>query len=363
MKIAFDHQIFSLQNYGGISRYIVELSAQLSNIGNEVNILSFFHVNPLFRELLSTHKDISSSYYSKRIPKAIVWGANEFLACISKSISDFDIFHQTYYSLYNNGTRRAKKVLTVHDLIYFKFPQLFGNKNWARAAMARSILSADSLICVSESTKTDLLSLFPVSDKKVHVIHHGKSFGDINPIPTLDLTEPYLLFVGNRQHYKNFECLLTAYARSKKINTNFKLVCFGGGSLLRNEHNVLQRVGLKPDRLVMLSGSDHLLAGLYQDAAAFIYPSLYEGFGMPILEAMELGAPVICSDIAPFKEVAGEAAEYFNPNNCNELQVKIEHVLFDSSKRQLLCELGAKRAQSFSWKKCGLETMSVYEHL
>lgn len=363
MKIAFDHQIFSLQSYGGISRYVIELAAQLSNIGNEVNILSFIHANPLFLKLLLTHKNISSSYYSNRIPKAIVWGANEFLVRFSKSISNFDIFHQTYYSLYDSGPRKAKRVLTVHDLIYFKFPQLFGNKNLARTAMAKSILSADLLICVSESTKSDLLSLFPVSDKKVCVIHHGKSLGDIIPIQHLDLTEPYLLFVGGRQHYKNFECLLTAYASSKKINTNFKLVCFGGGKLLHNEREVLQRLGLRPGRLVMLSGSDQLLAGLYQDAAAFIYPSLYEGFGMPLLEAMELGAPVICSDIAPFKEVAGEAAEYFNPNNSNDLRAKIEYVLFNSLKRQALCMLGAKRAQSFSWEKCGLETMGVYEHL
>jgi glycosyltransferase involved in cell wall biosynthesis len=177
------------------------------------------------------------------------------------------------------------------------------------------------------------------------------------------VTVPYLLYVGSRRYYKNFKALLQAYALNQQLSDEFKLVCFGGGRLSLAEKAEIQRLKIKEDRILYLEGGDRLLANLYKNAAVFIYPSLYEGFGIPPLEAMSLGCPVVCSNVSSIPEVVGAAGRYFDPNDIEDIGSAIESVVFSENSRTELIVRGSHRAAQFSWRKCAQETYSVYKKL
>ncbi|MEM2154884.1 MAG: glycosyltransferase family 1 protein, partial [Nitrososphaeria archaeon] len=144
------------------------------------------------------------------------------------------------------------------------------------------------------------------------------------------------------------------------IKHDFKIVCFGGGLFSAEEIDLMIKLGLSEDQVIQISGDDKTLAHLYRNAAVFVYPSLYEGFGIPLLEAMSLGCPVICSNTSSFPEVAGNAAEFFDPYEADSIAVALENVLYSSEKSKHLVNLGYERVKNFSWEKCADETRSIY---
>jgi glycosyltransferase involved in cell wall biosynthesis len=374
MKILYDHTVFQFQRYGGISRYFYELITRLS-IKKDVDISLFhgFHINEY---ALSEHKQNFDSYWGYKwkykkpaalylwlifaIPNKILF--NNFIRS-----SDVNIYHPTYYRNDLDKYNKSAIVLTVHDMIHELYPDQFIDSRFVIKTKKKSINAADQIICVSENTKKDLINMYDVPEDKIKVIYHGNSLpksdeylkrADLEKM--YSITKPYLLYIGDRKRsYKNFTMLLETY--STMLSDRFDLVCFGGGDFNHNELKTIKSIRCS-GKVIHLSGSDHLLASLYKNAFCFIYPSLYEGFGIPLLEAMGLGCPVIASNTSSIPKVVDKAALLFDPNSKDSLINVIELLESNESKREKLINLGFEQEKKFSWDKTAYETFKVYEY-
>ena len=364
MKIAFDHQIFSWQRYGGVSRYFFELAKNLPELEEssiQTCVTSPLYVNNYLRQ--AAHSlNIKGVYapairHTGRLNRAL----NEFLAWAILRNWIPDLVHETYYSRGSIAPRNAKVVITVHDMIHELFSSDFSSHDPTRNEKAAAIKRADHIICVSENTRRDLVRLLSVDPAKTSVVHHGYELLAV-PSGIRRHEHPYILYVGSRRGYKNFDRLLQAYADTPAIHKNFHLVTFGGG-LSKQEKKQINQLSQGKWQVHHIKGDDDVLADLYQFAEAFIYPSLYEGFGIPPLEAMSCGCPVLCADRSSLPEVVGNAAEIFDPESVESITASMERVLFDSAYRQQLVELGRNRCTGFSWKKCAQQTLDVYRNV
>ena len=209
----------------------------------------------------------------------------------------------------------ARRVLTIYDLIHERYPNSFINSVGTTRPKKIAANRADHVICISESTRRDLVEYCGVPEERTSVIYLGvdPNFGQvINTTERLN-PRPFLLYVGARGGYKNFNGLVKAFAKSERLRQEFDLLCFGGGAISSSELELAMALGLRPNQLIQIGGSDNILVSLYKQASALVYPSLYEGFGIPPLEAMTVGCPVICSNSSSLPEVVGDAAETFNP--------------------------------------------------
>jgi glycosyltransferase involved in cell wall biosynthesis len=255
-------------------------------------------------------------------------------------------------------------VLTVYDMTYEKMRNFFPAKQKISQNKEYAVKRADHIICISESTKNDLIDILNISQAKISVIYLGYTKKTATHLNKLNIGEkPYILYVGQRVAYKNFRRLLQAYARSPRLQKDFKLVCFGADHFSNDEINQIKELNLKPENVVHLKGDDEILNHLYSNASIFVFPSLYEGFGIPLLEAMSFKCPVVCSNTSSLPEVAGDAADYFDPCNLEEMISSIESVAFSAEKRNHLIERGLERIKLFSWEKCAEETLKVYSSL
>lgn len=365
MKVAFDTQIFVEQEFGGISRYFCALAAELARLPDaEVKIVAPLHVNGYLKEL---DRDIAVGYCVPRLPKTgrlVKALSSALFPLIARSMRP-DIVHETYYSPSPTYRGKVSHVLTVYDMIHERFPGSFPLKDPVTAYKASAVHRVDHIFCISENTRRDLLEIHNLSEDRISVTYLGYDALEASSLTAAKLVgdSPYLLHVGSRQGYKNFDGLLRAYATSNWLNTNFRLVCFGGGAFSSTEKGLIAELGLSDAQVVQLGGSDDRLAALYSGAAAFVYPSKYEGFGIPPLEAMSLDCPVICSNTSSIPEVVGEAGEYFNPADTDSIREALERVLQSGARRTELVESGRARCKLFSWERCAQETMAVYGRL
>lgn len=283
---------------------------------------------------------------------------------ILKPRSDVDIFHETYYSRSDSCPKSAKRIVTVYDMIHEKFPQYFPSWDVTRKNKEFAVKRADHIICISENTRRDLIQLLGVLKDKISVIYLGNSLsGESKPKVVDHINKPFLLFVGTRNGHKNFESFLRVFSSSKRLQKDFRLVCFGGGNLSAKEVDLIASLNMRIDDVLQISGDDEMLLELYSSATALIYPSLYEGFGIPPLEAMSVGCPVVCSDAGSIPEVVGDAAEIFNSKSETDMQVAIERVVYSPAYANELIIKGKKRSKIFSWEKCSQDTLDVYEKL
>jgi glycosyltransferase involved in cell wall biosynthesis len=229
------------------------------------------------------------------------------------------------------------------------------------------VREADAVLCISQSTANDLQRLLDVPPEKISVTHLGFSKAFLRPVIAAEIgsgaRRPYLLYVGFRANYKNFARLLDAYAASSRLVRDFDLVAFGGPQFDDNERARIESLKLRPGAVLRQSGSDADLARAYGGAHALVYPSEYEGFGIPPLEAMGAGCLVICSNVGSIPEVVGDAGEYFDPLDPDSIQAAIERVVYDDERRAQLIERGHRRSVAFSWERCASETLDVYRRL
>lgn len=364
MRIIFDDQIFGWQQYGGISRYVVELARELSRQNSlDVSVVAPLHFNDYLNAAAGT-VNVSGRYVNVPVVfRHLIRKINPFAAKFAIGRAHPDIIHETYYFNSHNFSPSAKTVVTIHDMVHEKFPQFFAVGNSTPRLKAEAVKRADHVICVSENTRKDLLELVNVNPAKTSVVHHGFTLGkcmsDGQGEPS-SFQAPYLLFVGSRDGYKNFYNLLRAYASSPLLRGEFLLVCFGGGPFTSAEKANITNLGLSNFQIQQISGDDPMLAACYKNAAALVYPSKYEGFGIPPLEAMNFDCPVVCSDISSIPEVVGDAGEYFCPDDLGSMREAIHRVVLSVSRREELIVLGRNRLNSFSWKKCARETLAIY---
>lgn len=367
LRIAFDQQVFLLQEFGGISRYVCSLSEALScDPVVEARIFAPLHYNGHLQRL---PRRLVHGWHIPRVPKTArpVFALSTLLA--RRAIRRFrpEIIHETYYSKDVFAPEGACRVITIYDMISERFPAEFAGNHFSDAKRF-AVSRADHVLCISENTRRDLIELFGIAAERTSVVCLGYdefalSVAGEGGASYQEGLRPYLLYVGNRGGYKNFEGLVRAYANSSYLRSSFLILCFGGGVFTRDELAIFQQLKLSDVHLRQISGSDDLLASMYKNAAAFVYPSLYEGFGIPPLEAMSLGCPVVCSNTSSIPEVVGDAGEYFDPNDIESMRVAIETVLQSTSRSQELAAKGHVRRSLFSWQRCANETLNVYRSI
>jgi glycosyltransferase involved in cell wall biosynthesis len=364
LSVAFDHQIFDFQRYGGVSRYFVETATELARQpACQVAIVAPLHMNEYLRAVQApVHR---TAFFVGGVPKSrrVARAVNTLLVPALLQNRKPDIVHRTYYEADQRPVKGARTVITVYDLIHERMGQSMAHDVHARDKRA-AIAAADHAICISESTRRDLIELFGVDPQRTSVVHLGFSLmpGEAGAVPASP-QRPFILYVGLRGKYKNFQGLLDAYAASSRLRDQFDIVCFGGGPFSANESAAIQTSGARAGSVVQRGGSDSVLQHLYRHAAVFVYPSLYEGFGIPPLEAMSFGCPVVCCPVASMPEVVGDAAAFFDPSDTDTLVSAIERATGDPAYRAQLVQSGTARLAHFSWQRCAAATLQVYRKL
>lgn len=352
MKILFDHRLF-YQVYGGASKYFVMM---IKNLPKEIWTTTalwpcneYAIANNLF------------PCYRKRFK-----GQGTLLELLNRPYTryivgkqKFDIMHQTGFDNYFYDKLGNKPlVVTYHDSNLSTIdphPEIVSQQ---RKALAR----ANAIITVSNNTKKDLLKLFDIDEKKVHVIYHGIQ------IPIMEdydekriISQPYFLYVGRRSTYKNFARAAKAFAKFKSQYDNVVFVCTSKG-FTNDEYLMFKKLGIEKNVLA-IKASEKDMVRLYRDAIALVFPSYYEGFGMPILEAWSCHCPVLLSYASCFPEIAGKCALYFNPDSEDEIYRCMINIYEDQKLRNNIILLGNKRVKKFSWQHCSEEHLKVYNKI
>jgi glycosyltransferase involved in cell wall biosynthesis len=360
MEIIFDPQIFSLQKFGGISRYVTGLATSMFELrlaGVEIHCPRYS--NQYLRDIpppvFGGGQDISAQRWWRY--KRLFYTATNMVSFRRRLAQKrFDVAHHTYYWPLPDSLPVRARVTTIHDMI----DEVVAPSPVKARLKLRSIRQADHVICVSEYTRQTLLGLYDVAPERVTVVHLGRPDIALDESPEILSARPYVLYVGPRTGYKNFDRLLAAYAASDRLKRDFRLACFGGGPFSAEEKTAFVARGLAPEGVLHFSGDDAALHAAYRGTALFVYPSLYEGFGLPPLEAMALGAPVACSNATSIPEIVGDAGEYFDPADTDSVRQAMETVLYSGTRRQELVRLGRERSAGFSWDKCARETLDIY---
>jgi glycosyltransferase involved in cell wall biosynthesis len=353
VKVLIDNQVYESQKFGGISRYfnMLELDNEIvqrmeSFTGHVPKKKEFFRrfQSKLINQLLKEKQPISTKY--------------EFYNSQIKDLK-FDVFHPTYYDNYFLPYLNKPFVLTVHDMIHEKYAEYFSN-SFDSINKRRLCEKADKIIAISNTTKKDIIDIFQVPEEKIEVIYHGSNFETTLAIkPKLEIDYSYILFTGNRSIYKNFLTFLIAVSPILKYNRNLHLVCTGL-KFTAIENRWIEDLGIKTRVNSYFCQNDGELVHLYTNAECFVFPSLYEGFGFPILEAFACNCPVISSSGGSLREIAGNGAIYFDPKDIISIRNSIQSVISDSTLKLNLIEAGRVRLKDFSWKKCRKETMDLY---
>ncbi len=362
LKIVFDHQMFSMQKHGGVTRYFSEVASILSRLPEvDVSVIAPFFINEYLR---GKETNVIGHYVLWSTPASclLVKAINNLVSPYLIARSDPDIVHETYYAKTGFTSNRSKTIITVFDMIHEKLGRYLRPSDNTTELKRASVQRADHIICISENTKNDLIQAFDVNPDKVSVTYLASSLPKVLTAERI-VAEPYIFYVGPRGEYKNFSNLLKAYASSRRLVSDFKLICFGGRPFTKEEMAQRQAMKLPAERLVHLTGDDEVLASLYTHASVFVYPSLYEGFGIPPLEAMECGCPVACSNTSSLPEVVGDAARLFDPNSVEDIRTAIEDVVYHPENADRLVRAGAERVKMFSWSKCAKETLAVYRRV
>jgi glycosyltransferase involved in cell wall biosynthesis len=370
LRVMFDPQIFCHQRFGGISRYVCNMALEMQRMdGVTPLIVAPFHFNEYLGQLPR------SLVRGRRVRwleglTALAYGSSVLPGKIAARGFKPDVLHNTYYFPIKPPLG-ARGILTVYDMIHEKYPRYFAASPFIRRIKAASVAAADHVICISESTRRDLLATYDIPEERVSVTHlgfdplgsllTGESSSDFK-VRVLGADAPYLLYVGSRVSYKNFRGLLDAYAASASLRTNFFFLCFGGGDFTGAERTAISKAGVE-GRVRYLGGSDAMLATCYTHASLFVCPSFYEGFGIPVLEAMSLECPVACSNSSSLPEVVGDAARLFDPLDRDSIRSALESVLGSPSAATALKERGRIRSQLFSWRSCAENTISIYRRV
>lgn len=361
MRIFYDHQVTSLQDAGGVSRYHFELVRELSRrqdvkieylLGRNASILPF-------ADLASACVRISSTP-TRLKPGNLRYGWNALLTNVSAPLRGrFDIYHSTYQR-WEPGVRCRALIATHHDSTPERFPQLFPDAAAIIERKRRLYERADAILCVSRASRADLLRFYALDERKTTVVYHG--FRALHS-PGADIgnwkRKSYILYVGSRTAYKNFHALLRAFAAST-IPGSMELVVVGGGPWQSTEIEALQTHHLEGRVTLVPKATETELAAIYSNAALLVYPSLYEGFGFPPLEAMSVDCPVLVSRTSSLPEVCGEAAFYFDPTEPQNLAEQLSKLLSDHTLRRSKLTLGRAQVERYTWNSACDATFEVY---
>lgn len=367
MKILLDPQIFE-QRFGGISRYYTEIfrffknqkgiTIQCPMLFSENFHLQHYSLQPKFLQPL-LNKFLTKKYLSK----PDLYKKNKQLTSKILSRRNHSIFIPTYYDAYFlNDLNATPFVLTVYDMIHELYPEYFLNDTVTALQKKILIEKATKIIAISENTKLDIIKFNPQIDpEKIRVIYLNHSIDNNDEVKNsnnLMYGKKYILFVGNRYGYKNFTWFLVSTSRWL-LEKNIHLLCLGGNPFNEDELQLIDNLDLT-NLVYQYNFKDEELSHFYEHAFAFIFPSMYEGFGIPILEAMSCNCPVILPELSSFPEVAGSAGIYFQLNKPATLTDALDKLLIDDNYRVNTILAGQKQASMFSWEKTMEQVSEVY---
>lgn len=357
-KILYDNQMFTFQRFGGVTRYFADLMYNLPSNEFKTFLPMYFCENHYVTETYG--RKYSSLDYPKsyRLRRRLYQIVNMQYAWKALKLDDFDVFHPTYYNPYFlKALKKRQKplVLTIHDMTFERYPQDVLIYDRTIPHKKRLIAEADHIIAVSENTKRDIVELLGTDSAKISVVHHGFR-SEVTPAPRL--FERYVLYVGERKGYKNFFPWLSAVRPLLIADPTLNIVCTGN-AFSRSEVEFFRKWNIA-DRLRHISANDAELASLYRYALCFVFPSHYEGFGIPILEAFSNGCPVCLSNASCFPEVAGDSALYFNPCDASSMHDSLREIIKSDALRKELSHKGLQRVKEFSLERMVEKTAEVY---
>lgn len=358
VSVFYDHETFSIQQYGGISRYFAELLQRVPACGVETRAFYGLTAN--------RHLVPGCSGTGIRIPH---FKGGRIARCFVNGIAQrafpplygSAVIHKTYYGR-QTVRKHQKLVITIHDMIQEHLP---GHDTETSERKRYWCNRADAIIAISEATRRELIRIFRVPEGKTITIYHGApsfpSAAPLNP-EQRPIPEPYFLMVGGRDAYKNFRTLAAAFDQFHRRHPGVKLACFGANNWSPEERAFLEKHDLLRD-VVHISGGDASLRCCYLHATAFVSPSIDEGFGLPLLESMAFSCPVLCSDIPAYREVAGDAAHYFDPRSVNDIADTLVRAVDSPTALRFVAARGNERVRMFDWQRCASETAALYKRL
>jgi len=369
MHIAINCLAVPPRPYGG-GNYIRRLVGHLSKIDtdNQYTVYVSSTNSHHFSELGPNFNFVSS--YSHR-PLRILWEQTGLPRDLSHR--KIDVFHGPAFV--SPWVKVCPQVTTIFDMTWFLFPEkhTFVKRHYFKTMIPRSVRQSDVIIAISESVKKDIVRILDVPPEKVEVTYLGKeeSFKPVRSAERLGrvrakygLTGKAVLFVGVVEPRKNLVRLIQAFTRLKALHGDYRLVIAGGfGWDYKEVLKAARESGIRERVLFTGFIPDEDLPELYNAAEVFVYPSLYEGFGLPVLEAMACGIPVITSNVSSMPEVAGDAGILVDPRSTADLAQALDRVLADSTLRKQMREKGLERSRLFSWEKTARQTLEIYRQV
>lgn len=400
MRIGIDCRTILNPGYGeaaGVGHYTFFLVSNLLKIDKENEYVLFFD-NLLSKnaaeEMVSGALNVKIKFFPfHQYKHYLPFAFSHLLTSGAIEKEKLDVFHSPAYTL--PLAYHGKSIVTVHDLAIYKNPKWFpgkfllGQSFSTKTLVPKSLKKADKIIAVSENTKKDITEIFKIDPGKVEVIYEGVEFRNLpkksettcgveSEVCFEDLKikyglkNNYVLFLGTIEPRKNIVALIRAFcdliSRDKNLEKKYQLILAGAkgwkyekvfkemGECLKNlgDKGEVKYIGYVPGREKF---------SLMRGAACFVFPSFYEGFGLPVLEALSLGVPTITSDRASLPEIAGQAAILVDPGKVSEISGALGKILVDKNLREELGKRGTEQARKFSWKKCAEETLRVYKNI
>lgn len=367
MRVLYDHQIFQLQKFGGISRYFSNLICAFNEKDNIIpNIAIRYSDNEYLNDdkLIPNYLSKNSKAISRKIQNFLHSQINKRNSIRHIRKNQFDLFHPTYYNDYFLKDLKKPFVLTVYDMIHEKYSQSIDQVEQISDIKRHLCNRASSIIAISKSTKKDLIELFGIPENKIFVTYLSGGFTKkiVNEKLKEILPSNYVLFVGQRSFYKNFDKFLEAMSILMEDDLTLSLVCTGKPFSSEEIRELKQKYNPSIcDRIKCFYVNDNDLYTYYHLAKAFVFPSLYEGFGIPILESFSAGCPAIISNSSSLPEVGGTAAQYFDPESLIEMQNRIKNVLYNECVRSDMIKKGYEQLDRFGWELTASKTQEIYE--
>ena len=360
MRTLYDGQIYAAQTSGGINRYFANLISKLpESFTPTLTTCQTREFN------YPVHPNLKIFFYKRfgfRPGRVSYWLEKYYFRYVT-ALSHPDIIHPTYYSSLtrqNIDKYPCPVVITVYDMIHEIFSDQMDPSGQEAEEKRKAILAAQAIICISENTKKDLLERYSLPENKVTVTHLASEIDaslSHGPEPVPD--RPYYLYVGSRASYKNFDGLLAAFEKAVSVQPDIAL-CVVGSPFNEIEEKLIAELKLTTHIEHYGYAGDRHLAKLYRCSVAFVYPSLYEGFGIPPLEAMSCETAVVACNCSSIPEVVGDAGLLFNPKATGDLTDILLLLLLSPTERDRLIAKGQHRSQMFSWDKTVAQTIDVY---
>lgn len=363
MRIAINVNELTLDQNTGVKIYTAEILRALSGIDGENHYILYS---------ASKLPEIYGKNFENKVVKTSFpfWTYTKLPVLAKKDKPDI-FFMPIQSTPFWKKPEDIKLVVTVHDVAFRIFPDYFTAKDrlFLNFHTKRAIEMSDAIIVPSEATKWDVLKFYGVTARKINIIHHGisQNIAKSDFQRRSDIGEKYILFVGTVQPRKNIANLIRAFEKIKDEATTVSglrlVICGGRGWMADSAYETAKKSKYRNDIIFAGNVSAEELAGLYKDALLFVLPSLYEGFGLPLLEAMNFGLPCVVSNNSSLSEIAGNAALFVDPYDISDIAKKIKSVLDDDSLRMKYCRKSVERAKDFSWVKSAEMHLKVFQKI